>query len=191
MDIRAGNLVNPYIAGNPVTGLEMFFGRADVFDFVGRTLTGRHRDQVIVLYGQRRTGKTSVLYQMHRHLGDRYLPVFVDLHGLALDSLDGFLWELANHTRRALLRNYEIELPRLDRAEFMTEARHGFEIDFLDQVWAAVGERHVLLMLDEAVRLQEEVSAGRRRIYSSACLPPPLLHSAHLPQSLQSLAANR
>jgi AAA+ ATPase superfamily predicted ATPase len=64
--------VNPYIAGSPVTGTEMFFGREDVFSFVRRNLTGRHRDTPIVLYGQRRTGKTSVLYQMSRHLDPRY-----------------------------------------------------------------------------------------------------------------------
>ena len=60
--------VNPYIAGSPVTGTEMFYGRQDVFAFVQRNLIGRHRDTPVVLYGQRRTGKTSVLYQLHRHL---------------------------------------------------------------------------------------------------------------------------
>jgi hypothetical protein len=52
-------IINPYIAGNPVTGPEMFFGREDVFEFVRQTLIGQHRNNVIVLYGQRRTGKTS------------------------------------------------------------------------------------------------------------------------------------
>ena len=51
-------------------------------------LTGQHRDNVLVLYGQRRTGKTSVLYQMSRRLDRRYLCVFVDLHGLALAAAD-------------------------------------------------------------------------------------------------------
>ncbi len=154
-------LVNPYIAGSPVTGAEMFFGREDVFDFVRRTLTGQHQDQVIVLYGQRRTGKTSVLYQMHRHLDPRYLCIFVDLHGLALESLSGFLWELANHIRRALRRDYMLELPELERTAFYEDPRSQFQDQFLNQVWAAAGDRHLLLMLDEAVRLQEQVQAGR------------------------------
>ena len=83
--------INPYIAGNPVTGTEMFFGREDIFEFVRQTLIGRHRDNsAIVLYGQRRTGKTSVLYQMRSQLDPRYLCIFVDLHGFALESLRGF-----------------------------------------------------------------------------------------------------
>ena len=60
--------VNPYIAGNaiarnPVTSAEMFFGREDVFAFVRQALIGKHRDNVIILYGQRRTGKTSAPQQ--------------------------------------------------------------------------------------------------------------------------------
>jgi hypothetical protein len=139
----------------------MFFGREDVFRFVRQALTGQHRDNVIVLYGQRRTGKTSVLYQMRRHLDTRYLPIFVDLHGLALEGISGFLWELANHVTRALHRDYQIGLPRLNRVEFMTDPRSHFENEFLNQAWSALGNRHVLLMVDEAIRLQEQVRAGK------------------------------
>ena len=78
------DVLNPYIAGNPVTGQQMFFGREDVFSFVSGALTGQHRDNAIVLYGQRRTGKTSVLYQMGARLGPRYLCILVDLNQLTL-----------------------------------------------------------------------------------------------------------
>ncbi len=154
-------LVNPYIAGNPVTNAEMFFGRADVFAFVREALIGKHRDNVIILYGQRRTGKTSALYQMHRHLGSRYVCVLLDLHGLALEGLDGFLWELASSIARALRRDYQIEIPPPPRASFSPDPRGFFENEFLNQVWRALGERHLLLMLDEAIRLQEQVQAGK------------------------------
>ena len=152
--------INPYIAGNPVTGEAMFFGREGVFAFVRQALTGQHRDNVIVLYGQRRTGKTSALYQMHRHLDTRYLCIIVDLHALALNGIDGFIWELAQTIARALRRDHHIELPSLNRADFAQDARATFEDDFLPCVWAVIGSRHVLLMLDEAVRLEEQVAAG-------------------------------
>lgn len=153
--------VNPYIAGNPITGAEMFFGRADVFAFIEQALIGKHRDNVIVLYGQRRTGKTSALYQMPRRLGPRYVSIFVDLHGLALEGLESFLWELANSIARGLRREYRIELPPLARDSFRANPRHAFENEFLPRVWAALGDRHLLLMLDEAIRLQEQVQARK------------------------------
>jgi len=154
-------MINPYIAGNPVTGEEMFFGREDVFTFIRQTLRGKHRDQVIVLYGQRRTGKTSILYQMHRNLDRRYLCIFIDLHGLSMESEAMFLWELANQIRRVLGRDHGIELPQPDRGAFQADPRRYFANDFLDQAWQVVGDRHILLMLDEAVRLQEQVQTGR------------------------------
>lgn len=153
--------INPYIAGNPITGAEMFFGRQDVFVFIQQALIGKHRDNVIVLYGQRRTGKTSALYQMPRRLGPRYVSIFIDLHGLALEGLDGFLWELANSIARGLRREYRIELAPLARDAFRANPRHAFENEFLPRVWAALGERHLLLMLDEAIRLQEQVQARK------------------------------
>src|SRR2546421_13032612 len=120
------DIVNPYIAGSPVTGAEMFFDREDVFDFICRTLIGQHRDNVIVLYGQRRTGKTSVLYQTRSHLDARYLCIFMDMHGFALEGLGGFLWELANHILRVLHRDYQMRLPLLQRGEFMANPRSFF-----------------------------------------------------------------
>lgn len=153
--------INPYIAGSPVTGSEMFFGREDVFTFVRQVLIGKHRDNIIVLYGQRRTGKTSALYQLPAHLGQHYLCVFIDLQSLQLDSIDGFLWELANHIQRILQREYQIQLPRLERQEFMADARAFFQYTFLDRIWSAIGDCHLLLMLDEAIRLEEQVRAGK------------------------------
>jgi hypothetical protein len=160
--------VNPYIAGNPVTGEEMFFGRESVFAFVRQVLTGQHRDNVIVLYGQRRTGKTSALYQMRRHLDARYLCIFVDLHGLALHGVDGFLWDLANTIVRALHKEHHIDLPPLRRSDFTPDARASFENEFLPQVWNAIGDRHILLMLDEVMRLQEQIEAADRIRASSS-----------------------
>ena len=152
---------NPYIAGSPVAGSEMFFGRDDVFDFVREAMVGRHRDNVIVLYGQRRTGKTSILYQLQRQLGERYVCVFIDLHALALDGLGGSLWELATSITRALRREHQIEVPRQARAAFLDDPRAQFENEFLGQVMDAIGDRHLLLMLDEVVRLQEQIEAGK------------------------------
>ncbi len=154
-------IINPYIAGSPIKGSEMFFDREDVFEFVQQTLIGQHRDNILVLYGQRRTGKTSILYQMHLRLDPRYLCIFVDLHGLALEGINGFLWELANHIVRVLKRNYRLDLARPNHTAFQTDARSFFEDEFLGQVWSACGDHHLLLMFDEAILLQERVDAGK------------------------------
>jgi Tol biopolymer transport system component len=159
--MAAQPLTNPYVAGNPVTGERMFFGREDVFAWVRDNLIGRHQDHVLVLHGERRTGKTSILYQMARHLPSTYLPVLVDLQGLSMDGLGSLMWELAYTVQRALRRDHGIELPRPRRETFASDARIQFEQVFLAEIEEHLDGRQVLLMFDEAHLLQEQVNQGR------------------------------
>jgi len=153
--------LNPYIAGSPVTGVEMFFGRDDVFERIRRNLIGRHRDSSILLYGQRRTGKTSVLYQLHRQLGPGYRCIFIDLHGLDFTGMGNFLLDIASSISRGLQREHQLTVPVPDDEIFLANPRSVFETVFLDAVWSALGKDHLVLMLDEVVRLDDEVKAGR------------------------------
>ena len=71
---------NPYIVGNPIRGREMFFGREDDFRFLAARLTADTNNRLIVFSGDRRSGKTSILFQiLDGRLGEKYLPVLFDL----------------------------------------------------------------------------------------------------------------
>ena len=162
--MEAHQYVNPYIAGSPVTGTEMFFGREDVFSFVRRNLIGQHHDTSVVLYGQRRTGKTSVFFQLQRHLDHldhRYRCIFIDLQALSVDSEANLLWGVANSISRGLKRDHQISVGIPDRAAFFADPRSVFQVVFLDAVWSSLGDDHLVLMMDEVARLDEEVRAGR------------------------------
>lgn len=154
------SFANPYIAGNPVTGKAMFFGRQDVFVWVRENLIGKHQDHVLVIHGERRTGKTSILYQMRHHLPSTYLPVLIDLQGLSMKRMDHFTWELAYTIQRTLRRDYGIDLTPLSRETFLSNPRAQFEEVLLEEIKEALGDRHVLLMFDEAHLLQEQVAQG-------------------------------
>ncbi|MEW5958521.1 MAG: AAA family ATPase [Chloroflexota bacterium] len=156
-------VVNPYIAGSPVKDAAMFFGREDVYAWLRQHLRGAYQDNVIVLFGERRSGKTSVLYQMNAGLGDdRYIPVLLDLQGMGLEGIDGFLWEVARKIVLALRSHHDLpQLARPARRDFEGSPRHQFEDIFLPQVLAALGQRRLLLMFDETDRLSEKVQSGR------------------------------
>ena len=157
---ESSTVVNPYIAGNPITGSAMFYGRNDVFEFVSNNLIGQHQDNILVLHGQRRTGKTSVLYQMHRFIDPSYIPILVDLQGMTLEGISGFLWELAYTIQRGLRRPHGIRLPRPSKQNYQADARHEFQEVFLPQVQEAIGDRRLLLMFDESELLHDKVRAG-------------------------------
>jgi ligand-binding sensor domain-containing protein len=81
-DWRAGH--DPYIVGDVVEEPEKFYGREEALAALLRALeAGNH----VALYGERRIGKTSLLYQLAHRLREKgdapgaylYLPVFVNL----------------------------------------------------------------------------------------------------------------
>jgi tetratricopeptide (TPR) repeat protein len=74
---------NPYIAGAPVLDDDMFFGRHDLVDRILQTI---HNNSLLI-YGERRIGKTSIQHQVKKRLLElddphyEFHPVFVDLQG--------------------------------------------------------------------------------------------------------------
>jgi tetratricopeptide (TPR) repeat protein len=87
---------NPYIAGDPVKGQDVFFGRDDTFREVMQML--RHSpSNALALYGQRRIGKTSALLELERRLAGEgeFTPIYFDLQDKAAKPLADLLFELA------------------------------------------------------------------------------------------------
>jgi hypothetical protein len=84
---------NPYIIGVPLTEQqEIFTGRADIGTRIEQLLLDRRRPPLL-LYGQRRMGKTSLLNNLGRLLPSTIIPMFVDLQGPVSSASDysGFL----------------------------------------------------------------------------------------------------
>jgi hypothetical protein len=86
MDNVAGRRIpsNPYIVENPIRSRDMFFGREDDFQFVARKVGEDRSNQIAVLCGERRSGKTSILFQiLGGRLGGAFLPILIDMQMLA------------------------------------------------------------------------------------------------------------
>ncbi len=133
---------NPYIAGNPVGGGEAFVGRADVLHDVLRVLKNP-QDQGIVLYGQRRIGKTSILLELKTALAAKedYVQIYFDLQDKAARPLEDVLRELINR----LL--YTLNLPEW-KAETGNLA-DSFEREFLPYVLSQIPGKRLVLLFDE------------------------------------------
>jgi tetratricopeptide (TPR) repeat protein len=136
---------NPYIIGRPIAEPESFFGRDRVFEFITDNLL--QGSQVLLLHGQRRIGKSSVLAQIPNFVklqdfafislsleGDSRKPIGMVLSELSRESLEQFEFQkrLEVPSTKALQRN-----PRL------------FVTHFLPQLRDALGVRNLVLLLDE------------------------------------------
>ena len=133
---------NPYIAGNPVRGHSHFVGRSDILSDVLRLLRNPNAN-AIALYGQRRIGKTSILFQLEQQLAESgsYLPVYFDLHDKADLPLSQILYRLAGQIARY------VEVPRLNQADFDAAGTY-FHSVFLPQAIKQT-QKQLILLFDE------------------------------------------
>ena len=168
---------SPYIVGNPVDRAEMFFGRDGIMDQIRRHLGGEQAN-VILLEGNRRTGKTSILKQLKKKDAlPGWVPVycsFQDLDSMATPDVFRLLakqtgWALAD----AGIETWFPDAPpresgRPFKLAFLAALRGAFSDGhpyetlalYLSTAIEAAKPRRVLLMLDEFDKLQEGIDGG-------------------------------
>jgi hypothetical protein len=108
---------SPYIIGVPLTEQqEIFTGRTDIGTRIEQLLLDRRRPPLL-LYGQRRMGKTSLLNNLGRLLPSNIIPMFVDLQGPVSSASDsaGLLYNIAKSMTNSAKRQSALTLPSLDR----------------------------------------------------------------------------
>lgn len=171
---------NPYVVGTPLQpGSPLFFGREDVIQFIEDNLAAAHRNN-LVLIGQRRTGKTSLLKQLAVRLGEAYVPVYMDGQTLGLDpGLPNFFLNLSTEIAFALQdRGFAVEPP--DLSDLTASPASYFERQFLGQVRQAIGDRHLLILFDEFEELESAVRRGSLDPSIFGFLRHLIQHSANL-----------
>ncbi len=145
---------NPYITANPVGGSTFFIGRTDVLRDVLRVLKNPNENGM-VLYGQRRIGKTSVLKELKAKLPaeGQYLPVFFDPEGKASLSSDQILRQLADRISKDL----NIPPPDNLRENFSEEFRE----DFFPYIISRLPDEAVPVFLFDEFDIQADFARGQ------------------------------
>ena len=137
---------NPYIVGRPIDQ-QLLFGREDVFSSIITHL--QQQQQIIVCYGQRRIGKSSVLRNIPQKLQDLNEFVFVafSLEYYYQEPLGKILADLAQQVVSDLFLDEEnIKLPEITDLESDHQV---FLNEFLPQVYQLIGNKNIVFSLDE------------------------------------------
>ncbi|NEQ84809.1 MAG: ATP-binding protein, partial [Moorea sp. SIO2I5] len=137
---------NPYIVGPPISEPELFFGRRKKFDFIEDNL--RQGAQVILFYGQRRIGKSTVLKQIPNFVGQNdFVFVQFDLQNKSQLPLSRVLDSLGQAIINQLqLWSDHSKLPTV--TELKTNPTLFYE-SFLPKVYQELGYKKLVLLLDE------------------------------------------
>jgi hypothetical protein len=153
---------NPYTPGTPLRPDSMlFFGREDLFNFIAENAGYRSFRNVIILVGQRRTGKTSALLRLEDHLPDHLLPVYIDCQSLGVIAgmpalLEEFAWIIADALAD---RGINVEVPDLD--QWQKDPTRLFQRRFLPKIKALLPpDTTLLLVFDEFEAFENLVADG-------------------------------
>lgn len=178
---------SPYIAGTPIDRPDMFYGRRDLLDEIKRTLRTDGPSTVILLEGNRRTGKSSILKQLLLPGAlEQWLPVYCSFQSVEGDETvagmrtrDVFFAIARELILAVHAAGRAVEVPGVGRVDPSTsrlnvrgilgsqlhalfQGGHPFE-QFqmaLEATLDASAPQRVLLMLDEFDKLQEGIDNG-------------------------------
>ncbi|MFP2929763.1 restriction endonuclease subunit S [Pyxidicoccus sp. 3LG] len=175
---------SPYVAGDVVDDPGMFFGRQAVLADIRTHIGGGTK--VILLEGNRRTGKTSILRQLQRpnmEFSDQWLMVESSFQGIAGDTLrngiptEGVFRMMVRDIGLACAKaGIPVALPDMDPVADLNTFRFRFakalnayfaDVDpyealqiYVDTVTGTLAPRRLLLMLDEFDKLQVGIDNG-------------------------------
>lgn len=147
---------SPYVIGIPLTEhQEIFVGRSDISERIEKLLLDR-RCPPLLLYGQRRTGKTSLLNNLGKLLPSTIIPLFVDLQGPAslAKNYEGFLYNIGRAMLASAKRHRGLVLPALVRENLHNDPFTSFD-EWLDDIEQHLdADQTLLLTLDEFSALE-------------------------------------
>jgi Cdc6-like AAA superfamily ATPase len=138
---------NPYVYGDPVKEETAFFGRQKTLDHIIQAVTKPTKQDILII-GERRTGKTSLLYQLQKRLEQTFIPVYIVLNTIepATESI-----------LDAILRKITQSLIKYDILEKEWIEHHYPYRDFVDNIQevilaakANLADVKIILLLDEA-----------------------------------------
>jgi outer membrane protein assembly factor BamB len=152
---------NPYSTGTPTHDSKMFYGREKDIAFLTDNLKRVEAQTVMVLYGQRRTGKTTLLLHLKRSTAlDPHIPILVDMQteslGISISRLlRNIAYAIAKEFRK---RGIPVTPPHSD--EFERDPTFTFNT-FLDEAEEQLLGRKIIVLIDEFEILETLVQEGK------------------------------
>jgi Tfp pilus assembly protein PilF len=157
---------NPYssLVGKIATDRKYFYGRWELIETLKDAILNSPSGKSHVIYGQKRAGKSSVLYHLQRAFSDPAVPIGFSIYSQLEMTLPGFLYLIAHGIDQDLSKR-EVAQDR-PACPPLSALRQDCEIVFQEYLDAAVqfytakvfGRRpYLILMLDEFSHLYSQI----------------------------------
>jgi len=165
VDELPGPIANPYVAGNPVTG-DLFVGRKDILRRLEELWRGEGQKPSVVLYGHRRMGKSSILYNLGTRLGAQTVVVDFNIQRVGLVASTGeLLYNLALALYDAQQTLGVSETPRAldepDEIRFTARTPYTAFDRFLKQLDRVRAGHRFIVTVDEFELIEAMIAEGQ------------------------------
>ncbi|WP_190531657.1 AAA family ATPase [Limnothrix sp. FACHB-406] len=163
---RTGELPNPYSPNASLidtAAVQQFRGRRDVFQEL-ENLAQASSPPMLLLWGNRRMGKSWALNYLPRCLNSEIVPLRVDLQGSAgsASSLAGFARNLAQDITRAADQARNLRLPPPNAQALQDDPFSALQ-HWFSEIERRYPNRRFWLCLDEYERLEELINTTGSR----------------------------
>lgn len=158
-------LPNPFVAGNPLQprDFDLLKGRRDIIRAIEKYILNTDERPTLLLYGRRRTGKSSTLLNLPRLLSSRFEPVYTDCQDAKWHESDqAFCYNLAREIFERLFQSDDVKgIRQPQETQFEKNAFTRLD-EYLDQFERLATERgkRILLAFDEYEGLEESIAGG-------------------------------
>ena len=145
---------NPYVYGNPVGSELNFVGRQKELEQIIQAVS-KPAKQDILIVGERRTGKTSLLNQLRNRLDKPLIPVYVVLNTSERPTAESVLGLIFHKILEELLNQGLIEKSEYHNHNF-PDLKFADNVKIvIEQAKSRLANLRIVLMLDEADSLLE------------------------------------
>ena len=145
---------NPYIIGRPLFKHESLFGRKAIFNLISDHLENNVR--IILFYGQRRVGKTSIIRQISQNIEENIRDQFIFISLDFQDKIDKSLKEILKYMANKILDELQIDEEDLQNlANDISDNSDIFDDIFLPNIYDYLGHKKLVFICDEFDVLSE------------------------------------
>jgi len=143
----------------------LFAGREDIFQRIRDLWEGNPEKKSLILHGERRMGKTSILLHLQERLSAEYVPIFLNLQTEAsVQDFGEFLYNVAHTVHGDLSK--ALNLPPTWLAPPTVEQYKAHTLvpfkEFFERVNEVIvaQEKTLVLLFDEFEMLEDKINAG-------------------------------
>ena len=162
----------PFAEGGPVDDPEMFFGRNELLSRLDTSLRSRTGRKSIVMFGQKRAGKSSIIEHLRRRLAesDDVLPVSFSLQEIVSDLSEAALLHRIVQGISEVLEDLrfegrevpELSPPRIDEMHSNATLRfHQVMSGYFREMRRRSSGLHIVLLIDEFTEIFKAIRNER------------------------------